>query len=222
MEHHFSVEIACKYGILESVLLNNLFFWIQKNKANQKNYFEGKYWTYNSVKALTQLFPYASEHKIRNALKHLENEGIIITGNYNKSSYDRTMWYALSDYGITICQNYKMDIQKKENGSYENNKPIPDNNTDSKTIYNIIKYLNEMAGTQYRATTRKTKDLITARINEGFKEQDFYEVIDKKWKEWKGTEWEKFLRPQTLFGTKFESYLNQPARSENPFIDMLR
>ena len=226
MEHHFDIDIAAEYGMLEAVLLNNLNFWISKNKANDKNYNDGYYWTYNSVKAYHELFPYASERKIRNALNHLEDAGIIVTGNYNKSSYDRTMWYAITDYGKSIMQKCQMEGAKMANGNIENVEPIPDNNTvnntDDNHIYiDIIDYLNEKAGTSYRATTKKTRDLIRARLNEGFIEDDFYIVIDKKAREWKGTEFEQYLRPVTLFGTKFEAYLNQKVKSRNPFRDKL-
>ena len=76
------------------------------------------------------------------------------------------------------------------------------------TCQEVIDYLNEKAQTRYRANTPKTKQLIHARIAEGFILDDFKTVIDKKYAEWMGTEWEKFLRPETLFGTKFEGYLN--------------
>lgn len=83
-------------------------------------------------------------------------------------------------------------------------------NTTSINIYSrIIDYLNKKADTRYRSTTKKNKDLIKARINEGFTEDDFFKVIDNKVKEWANTEMEKYLRPETLFGTKFEGYLNQ-------------
>jgi uncharacterized phage protein (TIGR02220 family) len=72
----------------------------------------------------------------------------------------------------------------------------------------IINYLNQKAGTHYKHSTKKTKTCIHARLQEGFTIDDFKTVIDKKCAEWIGTEWEKFLRPETLFGTKFESYLN--------------
>lgn len=91
----------------------------------------------------------------------------------------------------------------------------------------IIDYLNLKAGTAYRTTTKKTKTLIKARLDEGFSLDDFRTVIDKKTREWKGTDMEKYLRPETLFGTKFEGYLNQPVKREqvestgNPFFDML-
>ena len=74
----------------------------------------------------------------------------------------------------------------------------------------IIEYLNIRTGSQYRPTTKKTQTLIKARWNEGFSLDDFKTVIDKKCVEWIGDKkMEKYLRPVTLFGTKFESYLNQ-------------
>lgn len=73
----------------------------------------------------------------------------------------------------------------------------------------VIDYLNLKAKTKYKATTKKTQNLILARLKEEFTEDDFKLVIDKKVKEWLGTEFEKFLRPETLFGNKFEAYLNQ-------------
>ena len=78
-------------------------------------------------------------------------------------------------------------------------------------IKEIVGYLNAKLGTRYLPANEKTQRLITARFNENRKYTvaDFKEVIDKKVKEWKGTEMEKYLRPETLFGTKFESYLNQ-------------
>lgn len=77
-----------------------------------------------------------------------------------------------------------------------------------KYIKTIVDYLNNKAGTKYRASTEDTAKHIRARLNENFTLEDFFAVIDKKCAEWMGTEWEKFLRPKTLFGTKFESYLN--------------
>ena len=63
-------------------------------------------------------------------------------------------------------------------------------------------------------------------MNDQFTIDDFKAVIDKKVKGWKGTEWEKFLRPETLFGAKFESYFNaretQSKTSSNPFLDDLK
>ena len=70
-----------------------------------------------------------------------------------------------------------------------------------------------ITGSNYRHTTRKTKDLIKARFNEGFTLEDFKIVIDKKCIDLvNDKDFKKYLRPETLFGTKFESYLNQPLK----------
>lgn len=89
--------------------------------------------------------------------------------------------------------------------------------TDTEAITEIINYLNEMTGQKYKTSSKKTKSLIRARMNEGFTVDDFKTVIYKKTKEWRGTDNAKYLRPETLFGTKFESYLNQldtPSRTQ--------
>ena len=112
MEHSFDVEIAKRYGIPCAVLLKNIYFWIEKNKANNKNYYDDNYWTYNSKKAFAELFPYLNERQIDYALKKLIDEGIVITGNYNKVAYDRTLWYAITKKGYSILQNCEMDATK--------------------------------------------------------------------------------------------------------------
>lgn len=133
MEHSFNIELAKEYGILEAILLKNIWFWIEKNRANEKNFYDGTYWTYNSTKAFNQLFPYASESSIKRALKSLQEKGLIKTGNYNKSSYDRTLWYALTNLGYSIMSNRQMEEIKSSNGNNQNGLTIPDINTYDKT-----------------------------------------------------------------------------------------
>ena len=72
----------------------------------------------------------------------------------------------------------------------------------------IIQHLNEKAGTKYKHSSKKTQTCIHARLAEGYSVDDFKTVIDKKCADWIGTDYEMYLRPETLFGTKFESYLN--------------
>jgi uncharacterized phage protein (TIGR02220 family) len=80
-------------------------------------------------------------------------------------------------------------------------------------IKDIINYLNNKTNSKYKYNTKATQNRIVARLNEGYKLDDFIAVIDKKYNEWHGTEFEMYLRPETLFGTKFESYLNQPTKT---------
>lgn len=78
-------------------------------------------------------------------------------------------------------------------------------------IKEVIEYLNGVLGTHYKDSTDKNKSLIRARLREGFTVEDFKVVIDKKASAWlTDPQMQKYLRPETLFGTKFESYLNEP------------
>jgi len=86
----------------------------------------------------------------------------------------------------------------------------------------IVNHLNERTGSKYRHTTKKTQSLIKARFAEGFTLDDFKQVIDVKTDEWlHDNKMKNYLRPETLFGTKFESYLNQPKikKHENDLSD---
>ena len=114
-----------------------------------------------------------------------------------------------------LSLNCPLEIEKEIEIKKE--KEIEINNSPAKAAQNIpykeiIEYLNNRIGTNYKYTTNKTKDLIKARFNEGFNLDDFKEVIDKKCVEWMNTDMEKYLRPETLFGTKFENYLNQQVK----------
>lgn len=76
-------------------------------------------------------------------------------------------------------------------------------------IKEIIDYLNEKTGSHYRYSTEGTNKIIRGKLNDGFSVDDFKSVIDKKVADWQNTDFEKYLRPTTLFGNKFEQYLNQ-------------
>lgn len=91
---------------------------------------------------------------------------------------------------------------------------IKDNNINNNIedyIY-IINCLNQTIGSHYRYQSKATQRLIKARLNEGYTLKDFETVINKKAAKWKGTEMEQYLRPETLFGTKFEGYLNEKTK----------
>lgn len=216
--HYFDIKVAELYGINCAVILQNLWHWIRKNEANGTNFYDGYYWTYNSTKAFKELFPYLSQKQIETALKKLRDEGIVITGNYNAIKYDRTLWYAITSKGKSILLGGEMEKPMQENGNSAEGEPIPNNKPNSKTSNNnkeiyksVIDRLNEKAGTNYRASSKATQSHINARLAEGYTLEDFFAVIDKKCAEWRGGEMEKYLRPETLFGSKFENYLNAPA-----------
>lgn len=110
----------------------------------------------------------------------------------------------------------------KEKGKRIKDKEEKDILSSDRPVYEyreIIDYLNRKAGTNYKYSSADTKSHIRARYEQGFTTEDFFTVIDKKVAEWRGTDMGKYLRPSTLFGTKFESYLNQETvkRKTNSF-----
>lgn len=131
--YQFDTEIAQIYGVDCAIMIWNFQYWIEHNKANGLNFYDGRYWTFNSVDAFTKLFPFWSKGQIRRILKSLEEQGVIMTGNYNSSAYLRTIWYAFTDSFL------QMHLLKSTNGYTENENSISNNasNTDrSKQIIN--------------------------------------------------------------------------------------
>jgi uncharacterized phage protein (TIGR02220 family) len=109
-----------------------------------------------------------------------------------------------------LSDNLKSGNQQllSTNSSQRTNKQRTDN-IYTEVCTEIIDYLNEKTSSRYRSTDT-TKKLIRARLEEGFTKDDCFTVIDNKVKDWKGTEWEKYLRPSTLFNaSKFQGYLNE-------------
>lgn len=136
MVHIFDVEIATLYGVNAAILLQNIYFWCEHNRVNGKCLFEDNYWTFNSRKAFAELFPYMSEHQISTALQKLIDNGLIVTGNFNKSAYDRTLWYAVTENGKSIIKKCEMEDLLLPNGLSKNGSPIPDINKDINTDVN--------------------------------------------------------------------------------------
>ena len=134
MEHYFNVEIAKKYGMLEAILIHNIYYWTLKNKANEKHYHNGYYWSYNSIKAFGELFPYVSQRQIQNSLKKLKELGIIITDNFNTSPYDKTLWYTISAKGLSIMQKCQIEMPNLSNRNVKNVEPIPNNKPNNKPL----------------------------------------------------------------------------------------
>ena len=117
MKHLFDVNIAVELGVNAAIILENISFWVKQNEANGTNYYDGCYWTYNSRKAYLELFPYMGERQLNDVFKKLIDKGYIISGNYNKTKLDRTLWYALTSKAKKALQheNVQDDISHDSN-----------------------------------------------------------------------------------------------------------
>jgi uncharacterized phage protein (TIGR02220 family) len=171
-------------------------------------------------------FIQVGERRIQKILKSLEDKGFIEREIiYKKGTKEiekrflrvREGWRTKVHRGSE--QKFVRGSEQKfaDNNTYKNNTNnsiLSDSSSDH--VSKIIAYLNEKAGTSYRPSTSKTKKLIHARMVEGFTLEDFKQVIDTKCSEWQGTNMAKYLRPETLFGTKFEGYLNEKPQEQKP------
>ena len=94
--YNFDVDDATQYGVEAAVLLSNIRFWVFANKAKERNLKDGKFWTYNSARTLTNLYPFWSRRKIARLLVHLEKAEAIESACFNDDGYDQTKWYTIA------------------------------------------------------------------------------------------------------------------------------
>ncbi|MDK8646446.1 conserved phage C-terminal domain-containing protein [Staphylococcus condimenti] len=180
----------------------------------------------------TEILNHCSDGKdsVRSGVKELEDTGYIVRKRKRNSKGHLDGYEYLVFEQSKSGKSYvgKTENGKSKNGLSENGKPATTNNdltnndltnNDSTNILSgnptvpyqqIVDYLNEKTGKQYKHTTKKTQTLIKARTKEGFNLDDFKQVIDNMSSQWMNdSKMNQYLRPETLFGTKFEGYLNQ-------------
>lgn len=148
-----------------------------------------------------------SVQNVRTALLKFEKHGFLTNKSTNKNRL------------ITIVnwELYQSEEEKQQTKQQAPNKQLTTNKNvknEKNEIYSrVITRLNGLTSKNFKYTTKKTISYIDSRLKDGFSEQDFYKVIDIKVEEWINTDMAKYLRPETLFGTKFESYLNQGSNN---------
>lgn len=199
-----------------AILLNQIVFLSDKS-TRKDGYF---YKTYKEWEEEICL----SERQVRRSVNKLKNMGLVETilkrANGSPTVHYKLDYNKLVDSILTLCQ-----IPPLQNVSIQHNnmsetltETTTEITTETTTIpyVEIINYLNRVANKNYRSSTKKTKNLIKARWNEGFRLDDFKKVIDIKTTQWINDEkMNKFLRPETLFSPKFESYLNEKGGVTN-------
>ncbi|MCD8921989.1 conserved phage C-terminal domain-containing protein [Staphylococcus epidermidis] len=218
--------LASEIGLNEAIVLQQMHYWLKKSNHN----YDGRRWIYNTFSEWQKHFPFWSVMTIKRAVYSLEKQNLLYVGNYNKAKFDKTKWYSINYEKLEgmkrpSYQNDTTSVSKRNDGVYQNDTTNTRDYTEittettnnnilspSSTAYpykDVIDYLNQKTGKHYKSTTKKNQTVIRARTDEGFSLDAFKRVIDNKVAEWKGTNMEKYLRPETLFGTKFEGYLNQ-------------
>ena len=205
---------------LQAFTLEEYEIWKQLNKhCNYETNVTG--YTVNQLVVNSDKRLNLTTQKVRTILKKFEKEGYIeflTSGSKGKESTLKiTIKQQLFNNNVTNISEQLQQVEgDKQQQSNNNVTTLSKKKENNNNIYSlVIDYLNKKASTNYRSTTKNTQSFINARVKEGYAVEDFKKVIDSKSREWLGTDFEKYLRPATLFGTKFESYLNE-ANKKTP------
>ena len=136
------------------------------------------------------------------------------------SAVDGTVNSTVSELEILqsgAVNNTVSELEILQTNKTDNNE-IDNNNNKLSICKEIISYLNLKAKKNFKVNTASHQKFIKARLKEGYVLEDFKKVVDVMVAKWKGTEYEQYLQPQTLFGNKMDNYLNQPMpRKVNSF-----
>jgi len=137
LHHSFDINLASIYGIPEAIIIHHFQHWISINKRLGRNFKDGKTWTYQTHEEICAHFPYLSKEEVRETIERLatgksrrsksdelEFEPVLIKGNFNKTPFDKTTWYAFS--------NNSYERADAQIGSGHLPTPIPDTKTDTK------------------------------------------------------------------------------------------
>jgi len=137
MTHSYNVEIALAVGgVPEAVVLKEIAYWCKKNEEIDKHRHDGRFWTYKSIAQWKEEFP-EFKGNISHILQRLESGGWLVSGNYNKTSFDRTKWYTITEKSISLFA--QIDLTEMQNGFADSDEPIPSGKTSGKTTEEILK-----------------------------------------------------------------------------------
>lgn len=98
--------LAVKLGLNESLILQQVHYWVQHNKKTNRNFKDGEYWTFNTYDNWQEQFPFFSKSTVVRTIQKLVKDGLLITGNYNKMKMDKTKWYRINYNKLySICES---------------------------------------------------------------------------------------------------------------------
>lgn len=101
--YKFKTEDAEEFGSADAAaIVYNLRHWLTINKEKAQNIHDGRVWTYNSLESFVELFPWLSRDQIKRHFFRLEQHGILLKGNYNRNSFDKTAWYSLNELKYAV------------------------------------------------------------------------------------------------------------------------
>ena len=128
-------------GLNQALILQQVYYCLKLNKKNNRNFHEGRYWTYNTINEWQEEFPFWSKETVKRAFNKLRQLGFIMVDNFNVYKMDRTLWYSidydrLNEYirSNSIDHGSESDLMEGDNMT----SAIPETSSETtKEIYNL-------------------------------------------------------------------------------------
>ena len=118
MQYQFDADFATLYGVDEAIFVHRIYYWVRQNRANDRHFIDGRYWTYDSMTALTSqdIFGFWSKRQLERIIKSCKDKGLILTADYNENRYNRPQWYTVTD---KVLQFYEGAVKRSEDPAPE-------------------------------------------------------------------------------------------------------
>jgi hypothetical protein len=238
MINSFDTDVAIDVGVNAAIIYRNIQYWCEKNRTNNQHFHEGYFWTYNSISAFCEQFPYLTKRQVEIALKTLEEKGYIKSGNFNKVAYDRTKWYAdmkcdmkcemeCTDNVKCISHTSEIDFAPTQNGIHTEGEPIPNINPNINQIEKDI-YIEDTKAKPKRfipPTVEEVSEYCSERNNDidAQKFVDYYSSNGWKVGKNKMVDWKACVRTweRNDYGKPI-GQTSKPQEFVNPFTELKR
>jgi hypothetical protein len=156
-----SPTLAKTIGLNESIVLQQIHYWLQVKESTGKDFIDGHYWVYNSYRQWNEQFPFWHKDTVKRTFQHLEDNGLLISGNFNTKKFDRTKWYTINYDALVLVQNASLvgancthrTVQNKPTNTIDYITDINNNN-----VTNPLEEKNPEDSDKDNAFSKKEKD----------------------------------------------------------------
>lgn len=137
-------KLATLIGLNESIVLQQVHYWLKSKEQRKQDYIDGRYWVYNTYEQWQEQFPFWSIRTLKRIFTTLENSGLLLSANHNKIGFDKTKWYSINYDALNAvsasCQNVTMIVPTCHYGECQSDTTytIDYPKTHTKTSFNVL------------------------------------------------------------------------------------
>ncbi|MGO1478221.1 hypothetical protein [Senegalia sp. (in: firmicutes)] len=167
-------DLAKIIGLNEAIVIQQIHYWVEINKAKNINFHEDKHWTYNTMAAWREEFPFWSIETVKRTFKKLREKNLLLTGNFNKLKIDRTIWYTINYDELEEI----MEVSKEANPQAQN-EPMED----AKMVQALPEISTEINNNINKQSISQSNTIVTSKddrkTDDGFNLNEFNDKYKK-------------------------------------------